>query len=98
MKRVRDHYFLSNVVNKQNFIHLLADHLSHSNYYVEYTKADADFLIAQNAIAAAHQSPYMPTILVADDTDIPILLSWHVKPSTPDTVYLSDQNFVKVQK
>ena len=76
--------FLSNEVNKQNFIHLLPDHVSHSGCYVEHAKMDADLLIVQNAVAAAHQSPTRPTILVPDDTDILILLCWRLKPSIPD--------------
>jgi hypothetical protein len=66
--------FLTNAVNKQKFIHLLADHLSRSGCYVEHAKADADLLIVQNAIAAANKNPNKPSILVADDTDILILL------------------------
>ena len=34
---------------------------------------------------SANQNPTRPTILVADDIDILILLCWHVKPSTPAT-------------
>ena len=68
--------FLTNTINKQKFIHLLADHLSHSGCYVEHAKADADLLIVQNSISAANNIPIKPTltVLVADDTDILILL------------------------
>ena len=48
---------LTNTINKQKFIHLLADHLSHSDCYVEHANADADLLIVQNATAAANKVP-----------------------------------------
>ncbi|KAG7157195.1 hypothetical protein Hamer_G010040 [Homarus americanus] len=58
--------FLYNVVNKQKFIYLLADHLTQS-CCVKHAKADADLVIVQNAIALAHKTPNRPTIVVADD-------------------------------
>ena len=75
--------FLTNTINKQKFIHLLADHLSPSDCFVEQANADAYLLIVQNDIAAANKIPIKPTVLVADATDILILLCWHVNPSTP---------------
>ena len=33
--------FLTNTINKEKFIHLLADHLSHSDCFVEHANADA---------------------------------------------------------
>ena len=75
--------FLSNTVNKQMLLYILADHFSRAGCYVEHAKADADLLIVQNTIAATHKNPAINTVLVADDTYILILLCWHVKPTTP---------------
>ncbi len=55
-------------------IYILADHFSRADCYVKHAKADADPLIVQNAIAVAHNNPAIYTVLVADDTDILILL------------------------
>ena len=59
--------FLSNAVNTHKLLYILAD---------------AYLLIVHNVIAA-HTNPAINTILVADDTDILIMLCWHVKPTTP---------------
>ncbi|KAG7176723.1 hypothetical protein Hamer_G015553 [Homarus americanus] len=49
--------FLYNVVNKQNFIYLLADHLTQSGCCDKHAKADADLVIVQTANATAHRIP-----------------------------------------
>ena len=72
--------FLSNMINKQRFIHLLAGSLDKSDCHVEHARADADLLIAQNAIDAAHRDPAKPTVVVADDTCILILLCCMLLP------------------
>ena len=79
--------FLSNMVNKQRFIHLLADHLSQIGCYVVHAQADADLLIVQTAIDAANKDLTQPTVVVADDTDILILLCWHLPPTTPSVYF-----------
>ena len=79
--------FLSNMINKQRFIHLLASSLDKSGCHVEHARADADLLIAQNAIVAAHSDPAKPTVVVADDTDILVLLCWHASTSTPSIYF-----------
>lgn len=81
--------FLPNAVNKQKFIHPLADHLDRSGYYVEHSRADANLLIVQNAVPAAQKNPARPTVVVADDTDV-LVLCWHVKSSVP-AIYFSPE-------
>lgn len=78
--------FLSNKENKQRFINLLSQHLERHGCQVNHAKADADLLIVQTAIAAAEKTA-KPTVLVADDTDILILLCYHT-PSTLSNIYL----------
>ena len=81
--------FLSNKENKQRFIMLLSDHLTHHGCHTEHARADADLLIVQAAIAVAERSD-KPTFLIADDTDILILLCFHVQPTTGN-IYLRPQ-------
>ena len=73
----RKEIFLSNKENKQRFINLLSDHLERNGCIIDHAKDDADLLIAQTAIAVAARTA-KPTVLVADDTDILILLCFHV--------------------
>jgi hypothetical protein len=76
-------FFLSNQGNKQRFINLLGDLLERDGHHVEHANGDADLLIVETSIAAAQKAPNKHTVLVADDTDILVLLSWHTKPTTP---------------
>ena len=82
--------FLSNRTNKQRFIYLLADNLERSGCLVVHARADADLLITQNAIAAAHKDPNKQVVLVADDTNILLLLCWHCSTSTPSVYFRSE--------
>ena len=72
--------FLSNVANKQNFI----DRLSYSLHaaclagcLTEHVEEGADLLIAQTAMQSAATKN---TVLVADDTDLVILLCYYADP------------------
>ncbi|KAG7165312.1 hypothetical protein Hamer_G007106 [Homarus americanus] len=82
--------FLYNVVNKQAFVYLLADHLTQSGCCVKHSKVDADLVIVQNAIATAHKTRTKSTIVVASDTDILIVLYWHMTPETPSIYFSPD--------
>ena len=79
--------FLSNNENKQRFINLLGNHLERHGCHIENARADADLLIVQCAIAVAEAATTKPTILVADDTDVLILLCYHSKPTTPSIYF-----------
>ena len=88
--------FLSNKENKQRFITLLCDHLERHGCHTEHARADADLLIVQTAIVAAANMP-KPTLLVADDTDILVLLCFH-SPSTMTNIYLRPEPRVGMKK
>ena len=68
--------FLANKENKQQFITLLDGHLRRYGCRTEHASADADLLIVQTAISTT-EIGNKPTVLVADDTDILILLCYH---------------------
>ena len=65
--------FLSNVASKQNFIDMLSHYLQLTGCLTEHAEEDADRLIAQTAVQLAATKS---TVLVADDTDLVILLCY----------------------
>jgi hypothetical protein len=73
--------FLSNKRNKQNTINLLAKHLSDAGVEVVHAvdEGDADVVIVRRALELAGTE--RTTIVVADDTDILILLLYHASTS-----------------
>ena len=66
--------FLSNVANKQN---MLSHYLQLAECLTEHAEEDADLLIAQTAVQSAATKN---TVLVADDTDLVILLCYYADP------------------
>ena len=70
--------FLSNR-NKQNFISLLGLKLKTAGLKVIQADEDADLVIAQEAVK---QSSHQPTVVVADDTDVLVLLLYHAKKTS----------------
>ena len=72
--------FLANAENKQRFINLLSNKLRGLALNVYHAAGDADLLIVKTAIECADEKE---TIVVADDTDILVLLLYHVQ----DTKY-----------
>ncbi len=66
--------FLSNKVNKQNFLSLLSSHLEEAGCLTAHARSDADVLIMQTAIQSAKT---VDTVVVGEDTDLPILLLYH---------------------
>lgn len=79
--------FLSNKENKQCFINLLGNHLERHGCHIENAEADAYLLIVQCAIAVAKADTTKPTILVADDTDVLLLLCYHLQSTTPSIYF-----------
>ena len=69
--------FLSNVANKQNFIDMSSHYLQLAGCLTEHAEEDADLLIAQTAVQSAATKN---TVLVADDTDLVILLCYYADP------------------
>ena len=63
--------FLSNTVNKQRFINMLASELEQYGCTVQHAAADADVLIVQTTLAQATQQD---TVLIGDDMDLLVLL------------------------
>ena len=66
--------FLSNMSNKRQFIELLVEKLHKEGHTVICAEADADVLIAQTAVQTT-----TPTVVIGEDTDLLILLIYHVK-------------------
>ena len=71
--------FLSNHLNKQRFINILALRLERHGINVIHSIGDADYLVAKTA---AEKSVSSNVVCVADDTDILVLLLHHAKRST----------------
>ena len=70
--------FLSNPMNKQNFLKQLGDDLQATGCQIFYASSDADVLIAQKTIESASAQD---TVLVGDDTDLILLLLYHSNPT-----------------
>ena len=68
--------FLSNNENKQRFINLLSDALKEAGHFVTYCIADTDVHILQKAVERLKISHI---VVVADDTDVLILLLHYLK-------------------
>ena len=77
--------FLSNVKNKVQFISLLSHYLKASDQMVHNSTGDADTMIVSCALQFATQG--RDVIVVADDTDILVLLIYHWNSDMAD-VYL----------
>ena len=69
--------FLTNERNKSQFITLLSQSLVDDGHTVHHSTDDADTLISQCALEIAAQG--LPVNVVADDTDVLILLRYHWK-------------------
>ena len=78
--------FLSKKSNEQNFINLLGIKLQASGCTVIHAEEDADRLIVETAV----ESPFNhPTIVIADDTDVLILLI-HYAPTLFQGLFLQN--------
>ena len=66
---------LANQKNKQQFIFMLSTELEKSNCKTDHAPGDADLLIVQKAVQSATISK---TMLVGEDTDLIVLLCYHV--------------------
>ena len=78
--------FLSKKSNEQNFINLLEINLQASGCTVIHAEEDADRLIVETAV----QPPFNhPTIVIADDTDVLILLI-HYAPTSSQGLFLQN--------
>ena len=71
--------FLSNKSNKQDFINMLSDEMRKRDIATIHAEDDADLLIVQTAV---NMAMYKTTFVIAEDTDILVLLCHHHKPGT----------------
>jgi len=94
--------FLANSQNKTAFISFLVKHLKDANVQVMEATGDADTQICSTAI---HKAADVETVtVVADDTDVPILLTHHWQTSMAD-IYMkheargkSSEAFISIRK
>ena len=82
----KQHEFLANDRNKSQFIDLLKQRLSRDGHNVKQSEYDADTLIVKSALDLAH-SGYVTTV-VADDTDILVLLLHHYRSTDMADIFL----------
>lgn len=68
--------FLSNKTNKQKFLIMLSESFESVGCQTIHTHGDADLLISQIAVRASEQRD---VVVIADDTDVLILLCFYVK-------------------
>ena len=73
--------FLANSSNKEILIRLIGEKLSNSNCKVTYANKDAEMDIAKVGV---HESLTKITTIIAEDTDLLVLLLYY---STSDTKY-----------
>jgi 5'-3' exonuclease len=79
--------FLANEANKKSFVACLMQQLLASGYVVKQAFGDADTVIAATALELAEVKG--PVTVVADDTDVLVLLVHHFKPQFSDIFMLS---------
>ena len=84
--------FLANEKNKQQFIKMLSNHLRAAGHIVEVSTGDADTDIAATALALARSDH---VTVVADDTDVLILLLYHWTSDMVDIHFRSEAKKIK---
>ena len=80
--------FLTNTYNKEQFIHLLSEHLRKSGHSVINCDDDADTIIAETAIKLAN---FEPVTVIADDADVLFMLIHHFEDSMSDVYFKSNK-------
>ncbi|KAG1670492.1 Sulfotransferase family cytosolic 2B member 1 [Nymphon striatum] len=80
--------FLSNSHNKTQLISFLADHLTLDGQAVHICRGDADTKIVSTALEVANDST---TIVVADDTDVAVMLLYHWNENISDVFFLQER-------
>ena len=84
--RIKKDQFLANQRNKQRFLNLLSTKLREQHIEVLQADDDADLLIAQTALNSAKDRP---TIVVGEDTDVLVLLLYHIQNYHQKVIYHS---------
>ena len=81
--------FLSSTQNKQRIIRYIGEKLRAKRFEVVHTKDDADYLIVKTAITKAENSE---TIVLGNNTDLLILLLYHLPPNAKRIYFESSMN------
>lgn len=81
--------FLSNSQNKQRIISYIGEKLRAKGFEVVHAKDDADYLIVKTAVTKAENSE---TIVLGNDTDLLILLLYHLPPNAKTLYFESSTN------
>lgn len=84
--------FLANKTNKQRFIDFLSETLKEHGVSTKHAEGDADLLIVQEAVNMASRKV---THVIAEDTDIFVLLCHHIKPDSLPLFMVSQKLNVK---
>ena len=80
--------FLANVANKTSFIDLLKQQFVTAGFEVSQARSDADIFIVSVALSSAEQGSASVAVL-AEDTDILVLLLHHRKSTMNDMYFVS---------
>ena len=81
--------FLANESNKAQLISLLEKYLISAHNTVEVCPEEADTQIVKRALEFSRQGKSVT--VVADDTDVFVLLAYHFEPKNSDIFFLSDK-------
>lgn len=84
---------LSNETNKSKFITLISEYLKQDGYNVFVCDGDADTKIVSTALEVANDSQVGIVVVVADDTDIAMMLMYHWKEEMGDIVFYQERQF-----
>jgi len=84
--------YLSCIENKAEFIKFISDLLRQSEVEVHNCSGDADSSIVAKSLDYASLRRG-PVNVIADDTDIVIMLLYHWKPNTHDDIYFVQERF-----
>lgn len=82
--------FLSNEYNKRQLITLISQHLLSDGQQVKNCSGDADTSIVETAITLATNAEDT-VVVIADDTDVAVMLMYHWKDSIQDIIFYSER-------
>ena len=82
--------FLSNVQNKQKFIQLVGERMEKAGISVVHAEGDAYCVIAREALLSASEHA---THVVGEDTDLLVLLLFHVKSNMKNVYFIIKQDY-----
>jgi len=91
--RMQKKLFLANQKNKQKFITLLGSILDANGIQVKHAEADADYDIA---IAACSAAQLTPVTVIAEDTDVLVLLIHHMEEGFNQVVMKTNSRMIDI--